>query len=165
MPGHPRTGCSQKLGIPHPEPFARSQSPVDPAHGEDADQPDDGAGDMIVWDSHPEWGTPHLGVYMGSGLFAEVRPGGIVQVSDIADAPAGYMSVMPPKAVETGPGYGQPVRNMQAPQPPAPPKSYDATPGGMVQPPKSAPAGPVKPPKPPKSSNPAPGGRLADGYV
>lgn len=123
-------------------------------------------GDMIVWDSHPEWGTPHLGIYMGSGLYAEVRPGGIVQVSDIADAPMGYQSVMPPRAVETGAGYGQPVRNMQAPQPPAPPRSYDATPGGMVQPPKSAPAAPVKPPKPPKSSsNPAPGGRLADGYV
>ena len=120
-------------------------------------------GDMIVWDSHPEWGTPHLGIYMGSGLYAEVRPGGIVQVSDIADAPMGYQSVMPPRAVETGAGYGQPVRNMQAPQPPAPPRSYDATPGGMVQPPKSAPAAPVKPPK--SSSNPAPGGRLADGYV
>lgn len=119
-------------------------------------------GDMIVWDSHPEWGTPHLGIYMGSGLYAEVRPGGIVQVSDIADAPMGYQSVVPPKPVETGAGYGQPVRNMQAPQPPAPPKSYDATPGGMAQPPKSAPAAPVKPPK---SSNPAPGGRLADGYV
>ena len=120
-------------------------------------------GDMIVWDSHPEWGTPHLGIYMGSGLYAEVRPGGIVQVSDIADAPMGYQSVMPPRAVETGAGYGQPVRNMQAPQPPAPPRSYDATPGGMVQPPKSAPAAPVKPPK--SSSNPAPGGRLADGYA
>lgn len=111
-------------------------------------------GDMIVWDSHPEWGTPHLGIYMGSGLYAEVRPGGQVQVSDIADAPMGYMSVMPPRPVETGSGLNQPVR------------SYDATPGGMVQPPKVAPASPVKPPKPPKSSaNPAPGGRLADGYV
>lgn len=121
-------------------------------------------GDMIVWDSHPEWGTPHLGIYMGSGLYAEVRPGGIVQVSDIADAPMGYQSVVPPKPVETGAGYGQPVRNMQAPQPPAPVKSYDATPGGMVQPPESAPTGPVKPPKPPKST-PAHSGQIADGYV
>lgn len=120
-------------------------------------------GDMIVWDSHPEWGTPHLGIYMGSGLYAEVRPGGQVQVSDIADAPLGYMSVMPPKPVETGAGYGQPVRNAQAPQPPAPPRSYDATPGGMVQPPKSAPSAPVKPPK--SKSTPAPSGQIADGYV
>ena len=110
-------------------------------------------GDMIVWDSHPEWGTPHLGIYMGSGLYAEVRPGGQVQVSEMAMAPAGYQSVMPPRPVETGSGLNQPVR------------SYDATPGGMVRPPSPAPVAPYQPPKPPKSKNPAPGGHVADGFV
>jgi hypothetical protein len=117
-------------------------------------------GDLITWDSHPEWGTPHLGVYMGSGLYAEVRPGGQVQVSDLSTAPAGYMTYVMPTPVQSGAGINKPV------QAPAPVRSYDATPGGMVQPPKPAPTAPVKPPvKPVKSSNPAPGGHVADGYV
>lgn len=104
-------------------------------------------GDLLAWDSHPEWGTPHFGVYLGSGLYAESRPGGLVQVSDLTNAPAGYTAVTPPTPVETGPGLNRPVR------------SYDATPAGMTQPPKPA------PPKPVKTSNIAPGGHVADGYV
>lgn len=107
-------------------------------------------GDLIAWDTHPDWGTPHFGVYLGSGLYAESRPGGLVQVSDLNEAPAGYMAVTPPSPVETGPGINRPVR------------SYDATPTGMVQPPKPPPAAPIKPVK---SSNPAPGGHVADGFV
>lgn len=107
-------------------------------------------GDLLAWDTHPEWGTPHFGVYLGSGLYAEARPGGLVQVSDLNEAPAGYSAFAPPSPVETGPGLNQPVR------------SYDATPGGMVRPPAPA---PIAPPKPAKSSNTAPGGHVADGYV
>ena len=107
-------------------------------------------GDLLAWDTHPEWGTPHFGVYLGSGLYAEVRPGGQVQVSDLTEAPTGYTAFAPPSPVETGPGLNQPVR------------SYDATPAGMVRPPAPA---PIAPPKPAKSSNTAPGGHVADGYV
>lgn len=117
-------------------------------------------GDMIAWDSHPEWGTPHLGIYMGSGLYAEVRPGGQVQVSDLNDAPPGYMTIGPPTAVETGPGLNQPVRAPQAPV-----KTYDATPGGMVRPPQPAPTTPVKPVKPVKPIGPTGGGHVAEGLV
>lgn len=122
-------------------------------------------GDLIAWDSHPEWGTPHLGVYMGSGLYAEVRPGGQVQVSDLNDAPGGYMAVGIPKPVETGAGINKPYRDPQAPAPapqPVRPYTHDATPAGMVRPPKPA---PVKPTKPVKPTNVAPGGHVADGYV
>ena len=125
-------------------------------------------GDMIAWDQHPEWGTPHIGVYMGSGLFAEVRPGGQVQVSELSSAPPGYLSVVMPTPVETGPGYGQPVRNTT---PPSQPVSYDAPPPrGMVQPPSTASSAPVKPVKPPKPSptkylGPTGGGRPDEGVV
>jgi hypothetical protein len=125
-------------------------------------------GDMIAWDSHPEWGTPHLGIYMGSGLYAEVRPGGMVQMSELASAPPGYLTIGPPKPVETGAGYNRPVRDPQAAPPPAPVKTYDATPGGMVRPPQPAPTQPVKPAKPAKPTKPTGptgGGHLADGYV
>lgn len=120
-------------------------------------------GDLITWDSHPEWGTPHLGVYMGSGLYAEVRPGGQVQVSDLANAPLGYMTVTMPTPVQTGAGINKPTQQPGYVAPAV--KSYDATPGGMVRPPQSAPTSPAKPPKPVKSSNPAPGGHVADGFV
>lgn len=106
-------------------------------------------GDLLAWDTHPEWGTPHFGVYLGSGLYAEARPGGLVQVSDLNEAPPGYSAFAPPSPVETGPGLNQPVR------------SYDATPAGMVRPPAPA---PIAPPKPAKS-NTAPGGHVADGFV
>ena len=115
-------------------------------------------GDVIVWDSHPQWGTPHLGIYMGSGLYAEVRPGGQVQVSDLNDAPPGYLSIAPPQPVETGSGLNKPTRMPQAPAS-ATVRSYDAPPAGMTQPPSPAPVKPVK------SSNVAPGGRVADGFV
>lgn len=120
-------------------------------------------GDMLLWDSHPEWGTPHLGIYMGSGLFAEVRPGGQVQVTELGEAPPGWMSIAPPSPVETGAGINKPVRNAAAPPPaPAPVRSYDATPGGMAQPPKPA---PVKPVKPAKSSDPVLSGQVAEGFI
>lgn len=110
-------------------------------------------GDMLAWDNHPEWGTPHLGVYLGSGLFAEVRPGGQVQVSELEQAPPGYLTVTMPGPVETGAGRNQPVRNAYAPQPVQQPASYDAPPPrGMTQSPgvSGTTQAPVKPPKPPK---------------
>jgi hypothetical protein len=83
-----------------------------------------------------------------------------VQVSDLNDAPPGYMTIGPPTAVETGPGLNQPVRAPQAPV-----KTYDATPGGMVRPPQPAPTAPVKPVKPAKPIGPTGGGHVAEGLV
>jgi cell wall-associated NlpC family hydrolase len=149
----------EQEGVKLPRHFIDSLSAVDPTPVKDMVE-----GDMIVWDAHPQWGTPHLGIYMGSGLYAEVRPGGQVQVSDLTDAPPGYLSIAPPQPIETGSGLNRPTRTPQTYAPVAP-RSYDsdATPGGMT--PTPAPA-PVKPPvKPVKSSSVAPGGRVADGFV
>lgn len=151
----------EQEGVKLPRHFMDSLAAVAPTPLKDMVE-----GDMIVWDSHPQWGTPHLGIYMGSGLYAEVRPGGQVQVSDLTDAPPGYLSIAPPQPIETGSGLNKPTRAPQTYAPVAPVRSYDsdATPGGMA--PTPAPATPVKPPvKPVKSSNVAPGGRVADGFV